>query len=823
MGIQVIGDAENNLLTGTTDTDTIDGGPGEDTMIGYRGNDIYYVDNTSDVIIENQYEGTETVYSSVTYTLPDNVERLILTLLDDKEGYGNNLNNYINGNCFNNYLDGNAGNDTIYGSWGQDTLNGNVGMDTMYGGPGDDSYYVDNTGDVITEYYGDGTDNVFSYISYTLPNNVENLTLLESAVNGYGNGLSNNITGNDADNSLKGWGGNDTMDGGLGSDYMYGGIGNDIYYVDNQNDTVFEYANQGTDQVFSVISYILPSNIENLTLLGIDNIDAQGNELNNYIIGNIGNNILVGGTGNDTLDGLVGNDILSGGTGFKTYIFGRDYGSDIIQNSKSSDTILFGDGISVKDLELFLDGNNLNIDIKNTSDTLLLQDWLLDKLSNFVFKDGTILSAIDIQTIIDHQFGLPLNGSINNMIGTYQDDVYYVDNTDDTVLEYSGGGLDEVRSTISYALTNNVENLTLFGFDDINGTGNTLNNYIIGNGGNNILSGSSGNDTIDGGAGNDILVGGYGNDSFYIDNEDDIVIEYSSQGTDTINTSVSYVLSDYVEKLNLIGSDNISGYGNSLANSFYGNSGDNYIEGNAGNDTIYAYSGNDTLSGGIGIDKMYGGYGDDIYYIDSSSDIVVEYSGQGVDEVVSSISYTLGSNMENLSLLGSSDLTATGNGLNNVINGNNGNNYIYGGAGNDTINGFDGNDTIDGSSGCDVISGGVGNDLLRGGGNEDIYTGYEIRGFGFDTIYDSSGTEDRVELSSFNASDPVFIALDADRNGKVDGLLIDFGDNDFIRINNYFNNQQADSHLSLAGFGLIETIHFDNGDYHFVDIQGLIV
>jgi Ca2+-binding RTX toxin-like protein len=823
MGIQVIGDAENNLLTGTIENDTLDGGPGEDTLIGGRGSDTYYIDNINDLIIENPYEGTETVYSSTTYTLPDNVERLILTLLDDKDGYGNSSNNYINGNCFANYLDGQAGNDTIYGSWGNDTLNGGIGSDTLYGGPGDDSYYIDNSGDIITEYYGDGTDSAFTYISYTLPNNVENLTLLEGSINGIGNSLGNYITGNDNDNSLKGWGGNDTLDGGTGADYMYGGIGNDTYFVDNQDDTVFEYASQGNDSVFSSIFFILPSNIENLSLIGIDNLNGTGNEFNNYIIGNMGNNELIGGLGNDTLDGSAGNDILIGGSGVKTYIFNKDYGSDIIQNSTSSDIIVFGDGITTNDLELFNNSIDLNIGIKNSIDSLSIQNWFLDKLNSFVFNNGTILSALDIENIMQHQFGLPLNGSINNMIGTYQNDIFYVDHTEDTVLDYAIGGLDEIRSNISINLPDNIENLTLIGFDDINGTGNTINNYIIGNNGNNIITGASGNDTLDGGSGIDILIGGYGNDTFYIDNPEDIIIEYSYQGTDIVNTIVSYILPDYIEKLNLLGTDNTNGYGNTFSNTIYGNIGDNYIEGNSGNDTIYGSSGNDTIDGGVGIDKMYGGYGDDVYYIDNSSDVITEYSNQGIDEIRSSISFTLTSNKENLTLLGDSNLSGTGNGLNNMINGNNGNNYLSAGAGNDTIFGGEGNDTIDGSYGGDIISGGTGNDLLRGGGSEDTYNGYEIRGFGTDTIYDSSGTEDNIDLSSYGTSIPVITALDLDNNSKVDGLLINFGDNDSIQINNYFNNTSIDPHLSLAGYGLIETLQFDNGNYHFIDMQGLIV
>jgi Ca2+-binding RTX toxin-like protein len=795
-------------------------------MIGGRGNDSYYVDNSGDVIVEYGAGGTETVYSSVTYRLPDNVERLILNLLEDKDGYGNSLNNFINGNCFDNYLDGEAGNDTIYGSWGNDTLDGDIGADSMLGGPGDDTYYIDDPGDIILEYSNDGVDNVISTISYTLPTNVDNLLLLGTEdLSGIGNNISNGIIGNDGNNILKGWGGNDILYGGVGTDYMYGGIGNDTYYVDNQGDTVFEYSNQGNDTVMSTISYTLPSNLENLMLLGSDSINGTGNALDNYIAGNEGNNVLTGIAGNDTFDGCGGNDTLIGGTGIDTFIFNKGYGNDIIQDSESIDSLQFGDKIALTDLGIFKDGNDLNVSLKTSSDTLVIQNWFLsdqNKIESINFQNGTILTAAGIENVMNHQYGLPLDGNTDTMTGTSVNDVYYVDNIKDIVKENSYAGLDEVRSVISYVLPSNVENLTLLGIDNINGTGNSLSNYIIGNAGNNLLSGGSGNDSLDGGSGIDSMIGGTGNDTYYVDNPEDVVTEYAYQGTDTVFSTITYALPNFVEKLNLLDSENIDGYGNTMANTMYGNTGNNYLAGGSGVDTLYGGAGNDTLDGGIGTDRMYGGTGDDVYFVDNTGDIVTEYSNQGTDEIRSAISYTLKSNFENLTLLGTNNLNGTGNGLNNVITGNSGNNYLSGVSGNDTLIGGDGNDTIDGSYGCDILTGGSGNDLLRGGGNEDTYAGYDARGFGFDTIYDASGIEDRLELGSYDSSIPDITALDVDHNGRVDGLLIDFGNQDLIQINSYFSNTKADPHLSSAGYGLLETIHFSNGDYHFLDIQSLI-
>ncbi|MCE2696586.1 MAG: hypothetical protein LW859_03760 [Anabaena sp. 49633_E8] len=121
-----------------------------------------------------------------------------------------------------------------------------------------------------------------------------------------GSQVNDIITGNDLDN---------TLNGGAGADVLSGGTGNDSYYVDNAGDIVKENANEGTDTVFTTISYKIASNLENLTLLGTSAINATGNGLNNSLTGNNAVNTIDGGIGNDTLNGGGGNDILLGGVG----------------------------------------------------------------------------------------------------------------------------------------------------------------------------------------------------------------------------------------------------------------------------------------------------------------------------------------------------------------------------------------------------------------------------------------------------------------------------------------------------------------------------
>lgn len=299
-GINGTGDANDNTITGNDGKNTLDGGGGTDTLIGGKGDDVYIISDSLSVITEAVSGGKkDEVRTSVTYTLPAEVELLTLTGADDIDGTGNALKNIITGNSGNNTLDGGGG------------------TDTLIGGLGDDVYIVREAKDKITEKADEGHDRIDTTVnkfSIAKLADIEDLGFI-----GAGDAI---LTGNAKANALYGGSGNDTLDGGKGGDTMAGGDGGDIYYIDDVLDTASELDGEGYDKVFSSVSYALSDYIEELVLAGKANIDGTGNDGDNLLTGNKGINTLSGLDGDDILDGLGGNDRYIGGNGNDTFRFG---------------------------------------------------------------------------------------------------------------------------------------------------------------------------------------------------------------------------------------------------------------------------------------------------------------------------------------------------------------------------------------------------------------------------------------------------------------------------------------------------------------------
>lgn len=242
----VSGDDGNDYLDGGTGNDTLEGGSGNDTlqgrsgndtMYGGLGNDTYYVDTLSDAVLESASEGTDLVRTTISLTIPDNVENAYVTGTTGLTLTGNTLANLIAGNSGADVLQGAEGNDTLKGGAGGDTLSGGAdndaldggaGGDTMSGGTGNDTYYLDSLSDVVNESNGEGIDLVLARVSgITLASNVENGSLL----------VAGTLTGNGAQNTLTGSSGSDVLIGGAGADTLVGGAGSDTFVYSDLTDS----------------------------------------------------------------------------------------------------------------------------------------------------------------------------------------------------------------------------------------------------------------------------------------------------------------------------------------------------------------------------------------------------------------------------------------------------------------------------------------------------------------------------------------------------------------------------------------------------------
>jgi Beta-1,3-glucanase/RTX calcium-binding nonapeptide repeat (4 copies) len=245
------------------------------------------------------------------------------------------------------------------------------------------------------------------------------------------------------------------------------------------------------------------------------------------------------------------------------------------------------------------------------------------------------------------------------------------------------------------------------------------------------------------------------------------------------------------------GSDTLEGndtlIGNSKEDSIYGEDGDDRLGGLLGNDTLHGGGGNDYLNGGGGLDTLIGGGGGDVYIVDSTIEKVIESANQGVDTVRSFVSYSLGANLERLSLQTTANINATGNNLNNLLVGNSGNNLLNGQGGNDTLTGNAGNDVLVGASGNDILIGGTGNDSY----NYFTGTAFVASAIGLDQIANFSrlaGNIDKIKLSrtTFN-SGTNFASVTTDALAATSAAHITFS----TSTGHLFYNQNG----STAGLG----------------------
>jgi Ca2+-binding RTX toxin-like protein len=602
-------------------------------------------------------------------------------------------------------------------------------------------------------------------------------------------GADINVIGTQFDDNYDALGGDDIVYGRNGNDTLRGSAGNDQLYGEGSNDTL--YGGDGNDTLDGgTQDDTLEGGADNDMLIGGDGNDIlRGDSGADVLQGGLGTNQLLGGDGNDRLEAQGASDVLTGGTGDDAYRITQSAtgtlqvveqaggGTDSVESEWASFTL----GSEIENLTL-VEGRAYN-GSGNDLANVLTGNSFSNQLYGMAGND-TLLGGAGNDT-------LDGGAGDDRLEGGAGDDSYVVDSSADQVIEAASAGIDTVRTGASYTLGAEIENLILTGSAAVNGTGNVGHNRLDGsqNSAANVLTGGTGNDTYVLGAG-------------------DTIVELAGGGSDTIESSTTTTLAEEIENLTLTGSSAVNGTGNAASNSLAGNGADNVLTGHAGFDSLYGNSGNDTLHGGAdgdylsggagndtlngdaGDDEMEGGTGNDTYTVDSAGDEVIEASGEGTDTVSSSITLTLSANVENLTLTGSAAINGTGNTLANALNGstNSAANVLTGGAGNDTYtlgagdtvvelasqgtdrvvlnagavgtyeltsyanveeltlgsglnasnaNGTDSNNRLEGNASNNVLDGRGGDDLLIGGNGADTL----IAGAGNDTLQGGSGND----------------------------------------------------------------------------------
>jgi Ca2+-binding RTX toxin-like protein len=752
----------NDTLNGFAGNDSLVGGQGNDLLRGGAGNDTYQFERGwgQDIVENVDGDGSSDAIEFIgdIYSTDVEVSRtgddLVLTLIDSTDTvivrnyYLNNGQSdaglqsirFADGvtwsyddvlNWQSPYtpllLQGTASDDVLLGLFANDSLHGDAGSDVLTGNRGDD------------ELYGDAGDDL-----------------------------------------LQGDEGNDTLTGGAGNDGLSGGIGSDTYLFSRGwgQDTIdnFDYAAGKTDVIIFGAD-VAPSDIE-LSMVGQDLVlSIQGGsdtitlayyffenesysyavdeirfasgvvwnaqrvaellagDVNDNLVGTTGADTLSGGGGDDTLNGVGGDDLLLGGDGNDSLIGGT--GNDRLDGGAGNDTMQgnAGDDTYVVDsaTDVVTELANSGTDTVESSISLTLATYV----ENLVLTGSDAINGMgntSANRITGNGAANTLNGGtgIDTLIGGAGDDTYVVDATGDVVIESASEGIDTVQASISYSLAANLENLTLTGTALIAGTGNALDNVIIGNASANSLNGGLGNDRLDGLDGVDTMVGGAGDDTYVVNLAVDVITEQASEGVDTVESSVTLTLGSNVENLLLTGSGANNGTGNPLDNVLTGNASNNTLSGGGGSDTLIGSAGYDRLDGGTGSDSLYGGVGNDTYVVDDANDVITEYVGEGTDAVESSVTYALSDNLENLTLTGNQAIGGSGNALNNVITGNAAANVLLGADGNDNLQGGAGNDRLDGGTGKDTMVGGIGDDTYVVDVATDVVT--EATDAGIDTV-----------------------------------------------------------------------------------------
>ena len=783
-GFNVINIGGATTITGSSGNDTITGGAQADTLIGGAGNDTYYVNNQSIVITEQAAGGTDTVISSISYSIAANANIENLTLTTGGKT-----------------ATGNAGNNVL--------TSANTGLtDTLIGGGGTDTFHVLSNGTVVPDAYIQdliGSDillvdagavanavvtSAWTATNATINSGVVNVTTSGLAVNlaaiNAGNGFT--VTNTGVATRLTGSATiADTLISGAGIDTLVGGSGNDTFYVNNASDSIT--GGGGIDTIVSSVTYSLAAHtdITNLSL-SAGGLTATGNAAANTLTSaSTGTDTLTGSTGIDTFHilgggtasitdlGTGGAEILvvdATGTANATITAAWTATSSTVNNGVANvstnglavnvSAATGSNGFSITDVgaATTLTGSNGNDSLTggNGNDVLnggLGSDTINGGLGNDTINGGTGIDNLTGGAGIDTFTVLAGDTATITDLGLGGADVLTV---------ASGGTASATINTAwtatSASVNSGAVSITTAGLAVNLATVVTGNGFTITNtGGATTLTGSSGADTIIGGTGNDVLIGGVGADSLdgglgndiyminavadyvvgdiindtAIGGADEIRFAATAAGTLVLNASTTGIESVTIgtgtaaaavvtgtTALN-IDAHLVSGQG-SLGLIMTGNAGANILTGTNANDTINGGAGNDTIIGGAGVDNLTGGAGIDTFTVLNAETATITDLGAGGQDVLTVA--VGGTATATINTAWTALATTVNNGAASIST----NGLAVSVAAATGFNGFTitntgGATTLTGSSGADTIIGGTGIDTIDGGAGNDILTG----------------------------------------------------------------------------------------------------
>jgi Ca2+-binding RTX toxin-like protein len=679
-GIDTIwGDGGNDRLEGGGDNDSIIGGAGNDIITDSFGDDIIKGGDGHDFI--NAGPGLNLILAGAG-------SDFVVTGNDISEVFAGPDNDFIFGNKANAAMIGNTGNDWIqYGTAGgavgdnNDPLNLDAvrGNDVFVGSGGLDDFRGEGGDDIMNGLAGPDRNDGASGFDWatnddsTLPVDFDLARLV----------LPINVNF-DRFNFVEG---------------ASGGSANDILRGDDSTFLELELIDPITGQNNALDNVnMLPNGTHSAAdrIAQINGLQALLNLTDPFSVVSTfsAGNILLGGAGSDLIEGRAGDDIIDGDAYLNTRIVNTATNINY-PNMTSALRSLMQTGNFTPD-QLTVVREILTTPAGSAIDTAVYQDVF----ANYTLTFSTTTGALYLEHV-------PLaNGG-----GAGNDD-----------------GVDTLR---------NIERLQ---FADLTAyLGTTGDDNLTGTAANEVLLGLSGNDTLNGLGGVDVLVGGTGNDTYVIDTNTDTITELNAQGTDTVQSAVTFTLAFNLENLTLTGSNPINGTGNSV---------NNILIGNTGNNTLNGLGGNDTLDGFGGTDSLNGGAGNDIYIINAATVTYTEAAGGGIDTIRTSVTLApLAANFEHLTLTGSSAINGTGNTVANIITGNSNNNILNGLGGIDTLIGGDGDDQLIGDAGADALTGGLGADIF-------VYSNslFHSNGSTRDTITDFLSGTDKINLDAIDAN-----------------------------------------------------------------------